>query len=90
MPALAIWGWPTRAGSGRAGRRPGRAGGPGGLGRPGARGSGGIWRGAGTLLRNPAFAAYALQSSFAIAVFFSFIAGAPYFMIGVLGRSATE
>jgi DHA1 family bicyclomycin/chloramphenicol resistance-like MFS transporter len=60
--------------------------------RAGSRGGGwsGIWRGAGSLLRNPAFAAYALQSTFAIAVFFSFIAGAPYFMIDMLGRSATE
>jgi DHA1 family bicyclomycin/chloramphenicol resistance-like MFS transporter len=56
----------------------------------GAAGWGGVWLGAGTLLRNPAFAAYALQSTFAIAVFFSFISGAPYFMIDVLGRSATE
>ena len=55
-----------------------------------AAGWGGVWLGAGTLLRNPAFAAYALQSTFAIAVFFSFISGAPYFMIDVLGRSATE
>jgi MFS transporter, DHA1 family, multidrug resistance protein len=61
--------------------------------RAGTRSGGGwsaIWRGAGTLLGNPAFAAYALQSTFAIAVFFSFIAGAPYFMIDMLGRTATE
>jgi MFS transporter, DHA1 family, multidrug resistance protein len=51
---------------------------------------GGIWRGAGTLLRSPPFVAYALQSTFAIAVFFSFISGAPYFMIDVLHRPATE
>ena len=34
--------------------------------------------------------AYALQSTFAIAVFFAFISGAPYFMIDVLHRPATE
>lgn len=60
--------------------------------RAGSAGGGwlGIWQGAGTLVRNPAFASYALQSTFSIAVFFSFIAGAPYFMITMLGRSATE
>ncbi|MGH9172847.1 MAG: hypothetical protein ACRD1H_00750, partial [Vicinamibacterales bacterium] len=42
------------------------------------------------LLRSGAFLAYVLQSTFGISVFFSFIAGAPYFMINVLGRSATE
>jgi DHA1 family bicyclomycin/chloramphenicol resistance-like MFS transporter len=52
--------------------------------------AGSVWRGAGSLLCNPAFAAYALQSTFAIAVFFSFISGAPYFMIDVLDRPATE
>jgi DHA1 family bicyclomycin/chloramphenicol resistance-like MFS transporter len=46
--------------------------------------------GAGALLRSGAFLAYVLQSTFGISVFFSFIAGAPYFMINVLGRSATE
>ena len=44
-----------------------------------------LWPAPAPLLRIPAFLAYALQSTFAIAVFFSFIAGAPYFMIDVLG-----
>jgi MFS transporter, DHA1 family, multidrug resistance protein len=42
------------------------------------------------LARSPAFIAYILQSTFAIAVFFAFVAGAPYYMIDVLGRSASE
>ena len=49
-----------------------------------------MWAGAGRLLRTPAFLAYAAQSSFAIAVFFAFISGAPYFMLDVLHRPATE
>jgi DHA1 family bicyclomycin/chloramphenicol resistance-like MFS transporter len=49
-----------------------------------------MFAGATRLVRAPAFAAYVLQSTFAIAVFFAFISGAPYFMIDVLGRSATE
>ncbi len=31
-----------------------------------------------------------LQSTFGISLFFAFISGAPYFMMNVLGRSATE
>lgn len=50
----------------------------------------GLGRGGLQLLRHPAFIAYTLQSSFAISTFFAFISGAPYFMINVLGRSATE
>ena len=54
----------------------------------------GLWSGLGkgglSLLRHPSFLAYTLQSSFAISTFFAFIAGAPYFMIDSLGRSATE
>jgi DHA1 family bicyclomycin/chloramphenicol resistance-like MFS transporter len=57
---------------------------------PEARRIGGSLAGAGVLLRSPAFLAYALQSTFGISIFFSFIAGAPYFMMDVLGRSATE
>jgi DHA1 family bicyclomycin/chloramphenicol resistance-like MFS transporter len=52
-----------------------------------------LWRGLGSggrqLIRQPAFLAYTLQSSFAISTFFAFISGAPYFMIDILGRSAT-
>jgi MFS transporter, DHA1 family, multidrug resistance protein len=51
---------------------------------------GGPPAGAATLLRSGPFWSYVLQSTFGISVFFSFIAGAPYFMINVLGRSATE
>jgi MFS transporter, DHA1 family, multidrug resistance protein len=51
---------------------------------------GGPPAGAGTLLRSGQFWSYVLQSTFGISVFFSFIAGAPYFMMNVLGRSATE
>lgn len=57
---------------------------------PQARRIGGPLSGAGALLRSPTFLAYALQSSFGISIFFSFLAGAPYFMIDVLGRSPTE
>jgi len=54
-------------------------------------GSGGrLLSGAGALLRSTDFMAYALQSAFAICTFFAFISGAPYFMIEVLGRPATE
>lgn len=50
----------------------------------------GLLGGASYLLRQPAFLAYVAQSSFAIAVFFSFLGGAPYFMVSILGRPATE
>jgi DHA1 family bicyclomycin/chloramphenicol resistance-like MFS transporter len=50
----------------------------------------GLGRGGLSLLRHPSFLAYTLQSSFAISTFFAFIAGAPYFMIDNLDRSATE
>ena len=53
-----------------------------------------VWSGFGhgglALLRRPEFLAYTLQSSFAISTFFAFISGAPYFMIDILDRSATE
>ena len=57
---------------------------------PEARRHGGPLAGAGALLRSGLFWSYVLQSTFGISVFFAFIAGAPYFMINVLGRSATE
>ena len=57
---------------------------------PEARRLGDPLAGAGALLRSGAFLSYALQSTFGICIFFSFIAGAPYFMMDVLGRSATE
>lgn len=49
-----------------------------------------MFAGAGSLVREPTFVAYVLQSTFAICIFFAFISGAPYFMIDVLGRPATE
>ena len=53
-----------------------------------------IWSGFGrgglALLRRREFLAYTLQSSFAISTFFAFISGAPYFMIDILDRTATE
>jgi MFS transporter, DHA1 family, multidrug resistance protein len=55
-----------------------------------ARALGGPFAGAGALLRSGLFWSYVLQSTFGISVFFAFISGAPYFMINVLGRSATE
>jgi MFS transporter, DHA1 family, multidrug resistance protein len=57
---------------------------------PEARSSGRSFAGASTLLRSGPFWSYVLQSTFGISVFFAFIAGAPYFMMDVLGRSATE
>jgi DHA1 family bicyclomycin/chloramphenicol resistance-like MFS transporter len=57
---------------------------------PEARRLGGPFAGAAALLRSGLFWSYVLQSTFGICVFFAFIAGAPYFMIDVLGRSATE
>jgi DHA1 family bicyclomycin/chloramphenicol resistance-like MFS transporter len=57
---------------------------------PEAASRGGSFAGAGALLRSGPFWSYVLQSTFGISVFFAFIAGAPYFMINVLGRRATE
>jgi DHA1 family bicyclomycin/chloramphenicol resistance-like MFS transporter len=53
-------------------------------------GSGTLLAGAGKLVGSAAFIGYVLQSSFMMATFFAFVAGAPYFMIDVLGRSAAE
>ncbi len=50
----------------------------------------GLVEGAIRLLRRPLFLSYSLQNAFAIATFFSFLAGAPYYMVNILGRSATE
>lgn len=43
-----------------------------------------------TLIRLPAFLGFALQGGFSMAVFFSFLAAAPYVMITVLGRPPSE
>ncbi len=45
---------------------------------------------AATLLRQPAFVAYTLTLGFCSAVFFSFIAGAPFIMVEVLGHSPLD
>lgn len=52
--------------------------------------SGGLIAGTGALLAMPHFRGYLLQSTFAIGSFFSFLAGAPYFMIDILGLTATD
>jgi len=52
--------------------------------------SGGMIAGSSALLAQPHFRGYMLQSSFAIGSFFSFLAGAPYFMIDILGLTATD
>ena len=46
--------------------------------------------GTAALFRSRAFVGYVLQSAFAISVFFAFVAGAPYYMIDILDRPATE
>lgn len=43
-----------------------------------------------TLIRLPAFVGFALQGGFSMAVFFSFLAAAPYVMITVLERPPSE
>ena len=61
--------------------------------RPGSAGGlgwEGMMAGAGRLLRSRAFVSYVLQSAFSMSTFFAFVAGAPYFMIDVLERPATE
>ena len=47
-------------------------------------------RGFGVLLRDAAFTGYALNISFTTAVFFAFLAGAPYIMVELLGRPSSE
>jgi DHA1 family bicyclomycin/chloramphenicol resistance-like MFS transporter len=42
------------------------------------------------LLRSPLFCGYALNSAFASAIFFAFLAGAPYVMVEILGRSPAQ
>ena len=47
-------------------------------------------KGFGALLKDAAFTGYAINVSFTTAVFFSFLAGAPYMMIEVMERSSSE
>jgi DHA1 family bicyclomycin/chloramphenicol resistance-like MFS transporter len=56
----------------------------------GAVGWSGLLSATSALLRSRAFVGYVLQSAFAISVFFAFVAGAPYYMIDILDRPATE
>jgi DHA1 family bicyclomycin/chloramphenicol resistance-like MFS transporter len=42
------------------------------------------------LLRSPPFLGYAFQGAFSISVFFCFLAAAPYLMVRVMGRPASE
>ena len=46
--------------------------------------------GVGRLLRSPAFMGYALQGAFSIAVFYAFLAAAPFLMLTVMHRPASE
>lgn len=50
----------------------------------------GLLQGAMLLVRQPLFVSYNLQSTFAICTFFAFLAGATYYMVNILGRTATE
>jgi DHA1 family bicyclomycin/chloramphenicol resistance-like MFS transporter len=56
----------------------------------GAAGWRSLLSGTRALLRSRAFIGYVLQSAFAISVFFAFVAGAPYYMLDILDRPATE
>ena len=47
-------------------------------------------RGFGTLLKDVAFVGYAINISFTTAVFFSFLAGAPFIMIEIMDRPPSE
>lgn len=42
------------------------------------------------LLRQPRFVGYALQGGFSVGVFYAFLAGAPYLMLRVMDRPASE
>lgn len=55
-----------------------------------AAGRGSLWTGMAHLLRTPAFLGYALASSFSMAIFFAFLAAAPYLMVNTLARTASE
>ena len=47
-------------------------------------------QGFGKLLRSPTFLGYALQGAFSISVFYAFLAAAPFLMLTVLHRPASE
>ncbi len=61
--------------------------------RPGGAASSGLRQSVsdfGRLLRLPAFCVYATHLSFSTAIFFTFLAGAPYVMMELLGRGPIE
>ena len=53
-------------------------------------GFGEMMRGFARLLARPIFCGYALNAAFSLSVFFAFISGAPYVMVDVLHRPASE
>ena len=53
-------------------------------------GFGGMLRGFGCLLARPIFCGYAFNAAFSLSVFFAFISGAPYVMVDILHRPASE
>jgi DHA1 family bicyclomycin/chloramphenicol resistance-like MFS transporter len=53
-------------------------------------GFGEMMAGFGRLLARPIFCGYALNAAFSLSVFFAFISGAPYVMVDVLHRPASE
>lgn len=53
-------------------------------------GFGEMMRGFGRLLARPIFCGYAFNAAFSLSVFFAFISGAPYVMVDVLHRPASE
>lgn len=53
-------------------------------------GFGEMMAGFGRLLGRPIFCGYALNAAFSLSVFFAFISGAPYVMVDVLHRPASE
>jgi MFS transporter, DHA1 family, multidrug resistance protein len=57
---------------------------------PGTAGAGNPFRGFGRLLRSPVFMGFALQGAFSISVFFAFLAAAPFVMVTVMRRPASE
>ncbi|MHA1537371.1 MAG: multidrug effflux MFS transporter [Alphaproteobacteria bacterium] len=53
-------------------------------------GFGGMMRGFAQLLGRPIFCGYALNAAFNLSVFFAFMSGAPYVMVDILHRPASE
>ena len=53
-------------------------------------GFGEMLRGFGRLLARPIFCGYAFNAAFSLSVFFAFISGAPYVMVDILHRPASE